>query len=86
MKFIKCSISNLKNHKYNPGSHSPNNDVNLDHVITFKKGRLNYYPDNEGIPIIQFTTPNGVITWMYSFYEEYMRDEDYKIVEKEAHK
>lgn len=80
MNFIKCTNKDIENHKYGPHT---NDHVNLEHVETFRKSRKNYYPDNEGIPIIVFNfVSKESVSWFYDKGEESIQEKDYKRIEK----
>ena len=73
-QFIKPPYENLPGGRYEKHI---NNPVNLINVNGIKKGRLKYYPDNDGVPSIYFLgteTKNleDGITWI--FHDEKERD------------
>ncbi len=68
MKFMRPPKLSTDIPKY---AHHVNADVNLDNVTSFKKGREAYYPDNEGIPTIEFTfIGGGTVVWYFDRGDE----------------
>lgn len=70
---VKCeSKPHLKNTKYGPRNNDP---INLSVIERVSKGRERYYPDNQGIPVIQFFRDGKLIyQWMFERDEENLRD------------
>lgn len=72
--FIQCVRSEITYR------HSPvqNNPVNLALCKSIQKGRLIWYPDNEGLPTIKF---NGCDT-EWTFYKDEERDLEFEKIAK----
>jgi hypothetical protein len=68
-------ISSIERVNYRGGI-LDNKPVNLTLCKSIKKDRLNYYPDNEGIPSIKFDGCD--VEWVYN--DEAMRDKDFNRV------
>lgn len=81
-KFVKCvEKSETTNTKYGPRSNDP---VNLSVVERIAVGRERYYPDNEGIPVIEFYREGKQIyQWFFDKDEEKTRDKVFKRLLKE---
>ena len=79
---VKCKEKpHLNNHKYGPRDNTP---VNMDVIERAEKGRERYYPDNEGIPTINFFR-EGKLTyqWMFEKNEEALRDSCFERITNE---
>lgn len=68
--FVRSSVEKVKYHR----SEIENPPVNLDRCDTVMKARINWYPDNEGIPAISFMPMQ--IKWAYQKVED--RDADFE--------
>jgi hypothetical protein len=69
-------IPSVQHVKYR-GDIMENSPVNLSMCLTFAKGKYNRYPDNEGIPTIDFyMTGDTKLSWLYLNKET--RDAEYK--------
>lgn len=72
MNITKPPHENVSITKY---SNHTNSSVNLDKVLLIKKTREAYYPDNEGIPAIQFWFGgNDYHLWYFDKGRESSRD------------
>ena len=73
-QFVKPPYENLPGGRYEKHI---NNQVNLINVNGIKKGRLKYYPDNDGVPSIYFLgteTKNLEDGIVWIFHDEKERD------------
>ncbi len=77
-RFITCSIDR----RMYGSSELINHAVNIDLCRKIQKSRLQYYPDNTGIPSIKFAGCDA--EWVYKTDAE--RDADYLRIISEANK
>jgi len=69
-KFVSCSVPEVI---YRRGSSVVNHAVNLDLCRKIRKSRLNWYPDNVGLPAIDFDGCDA----KWTFNNETERDAEY---------
>jgi hypothetical protein len=71
-KFIKCSCEGAEYKGYA----MPNSPVNIELVTQVEKIQECFYPDNAGLPAIQF---HGIDKkWVYEKRQKQQRDDDYE--------
>lgn len=75
--FIKSSVGELN---YLRGDLVINKPVNLSLCQTVHKDRLRWYPDNTGLPTINFKMMSEDRDVMWAYKTEQERDSDYEII------
>ena len=73
--FITCNIPKVE---YLRGEIITNDPINLSLVHKITKARINWYPDNTGIPSIQFHFAHGKEEWAFRKDED--RDLEFEYI------
>ena len=77
MNFIKCSVPEVE---YQASIFHLNNPINIDMCTMMKKSTMKWYPNNVGLPSIEFfgifQNEGRPATWLYN--DEAARDADYE--------
>lgn len=71
--FIECSLPSVV---YRRGETVTNHPVNIDLCTKVRKSRLNWYPDNVGLPAIDFDGCDA----KWTFQTEAQRDAEYSLI------
>jgi hypothetical protein len=77
--FVQCKLTTIQYRTYTITNHP----ININLIVRIRKAKEAYYPDNTGIPAIEFDTEQKTdrqLKWCYNKQQD--RDEDYERILK----